>query len=240
MIFNKGNYKIYLGLVLAFTVGCDGKVITNNSKDIDLINKFCLNKEPNVNLDINKYLPSESSMENPIKKNLGISVVNFFDKIQNGKKLDNMNIYENQGYIDIIDDNYDSIGRIIIIPDGEYVKYINLEVRSAPDIFKKEILKKTIVGVINVLNNHGDSEIAYNKMLGNLLVNMKNGVFNLKNGIYSGSFKDNEIVYEISTINKKFIASKVASGEIKDVNCKTRKYHNYSDIELSIFSIYRK
>ncbi|KAF5272949.1 hypothetical protein FQR65_LT17286 [Abscondita terminalis] len=166
----KGNYKIYLGLVLAFTVGCDGKVITNNSKDIDLINKFCLNKEPNVNLDINKYLPSESSMENPIKKNLGISVVNFFDKIQNGKTLDNMNIYENQGYIDIIDDNYDSIGRIIIIPDGEYVKYINLEVRSAPDIFKKEILKKTIVDVINVLNNHGDSEIAYNKMLGDLLV----------------------------------------------------------------------
>ncbi len=49
-----------------------------------------------------------------------------------------MNIYENQGYIDIIDDNYDSIGRIIIIPDGKYVKYINLEVRSAPDIFKKK------------------------------------------------------------------------------------------------------
>lgn len=180
MIFNKGNYKIYLGLVLTFAVGCDGKVITNNSKDIDLINKFCLNKEPNVNLDINKYLPSESSMENPIKKNLGISVVNFFDKIQNGKALDNMNIYENQGYIDIIGNNYDSIGRIIIIPDGKYVKYINLEVRSAPDIFKKEILKKTIVDVINVFNNHGDSEIAYNKMLEDLLVNMKNGVFNLK------------------------------------------------------------
>ncbi len=82
MIFNKGNYKIYLGLVLAFTVGCDGKVITNNSKGIDLINKFCLNKEPNVNLDINKYLPSESSMENPIKKNLGISVVNFLIKFK--------------------------------------------------------------------------------------------------------------------------------------------------------------
>lgn len=208
MIFNKGNYKIYLGLILAFTVSCDGELITNNSKDIDLINNFCLNKEPNVNLDINKYLPSESSMENPIKKNLGISVVNFFDKIQTEKALDNLNIYENQGYIDIVDENYDSIARIIIIPDGKYVKYINLEVRSAPDIFKKEILKKTIVDVINILNNHGDSEIAYNKMLEDLLVNMKNGVFNLKNGIYSGSFKDNEIVYEILTINKKFIASK--------------------------------
>ncbi|WP_252509499.1 hypothetical protein [Acinetobacter bereziniae] len=209
MIFNKGNYKIYLGLVLAFTVGCDGKVITNNSKDIDLINKFCLNKEPNVNLDINKYLPSESSMENPIKKNLGISVVNFFDKIQNGKTLDNMNIYENQGYIDIIDDNYDSIGRIIIIPDGEYVKYINLEVRSAPDIFKKEILKKTIVGVINVLNNHGDSEIAYNKMLGDLLVNMKNGVFNLKMVSIQGLLKIMKLYMRFQQLIKNLLLLKL-------------------------------
>jgi len=231
--------KIYIGfLFLIFAVGCDGKVISSGDKNDEVINKFCLTPEPNVSLDINKYLPFESSMESPIEKNLGIKVSDFYNKIQKSTSLNNMNVYENQGYIDIVDDNYDVVGKILIISAGTYVKYINFEVRSDPQIFKGKLIKSALIDVISAVSDT-NSELIYDKVLSNLINNIKDGKFDPRTGIYSGSFEENEVVYEISTINKKFIAAKVASGEIRDIDCKTKKYNKYKDLELSLFSIFK-
>ncbi|MFW2043123.1 hypothetical protein ACG94V_14940 [Acinetobacter sp. ULE_I001] len=231
--------KIYIGfLFLIFTIGCDGKVISSGDKNDEVINKFCLTPEPNVSLDINKYLPFESSMESPIEKNLGVNVIDFYDKIQKSTSLNNMDVYENQGYIDIVDDNYDVVGKILIISAGTYVKYINFEVRSDPQIFKGKLIKSALIDVISAVSDT-DSELIYDKVLSNLINNIKDGKFNPRTGIYSGSFDENEVVYEVSTINKKFIAAKVASGEIRDIDCKTKKYNEYKDLELSLFSIFK-
>lgn len=212
MIFIKINYKKYhLALILFFIVGCDENLIYSRSKTDEAINKFCLTPEPNVSLDINKYLPFESSMESPIEKNLGIKVSDFYNKIQKSTSLNNMNVYENQGYIDIVDDNYDVVGKILIISAGTYVKYINFEVRSDPQIFKGKLIKSALIDVISAVSDT-DSELIYDKVLSNLINNIKDGKFNPRTGIYSGSFDENEVVYEVSTINKKFIAAKVASG----------------------------
>ncbi|MCG7219399.1 hypothetical protein [Acinetobacter sp. AG3] len=239
MIFIKINYKKYhLALILFFIVGCDENLIYSRSKTDEAINKFCLTPEPNVSLDINKYLPFESSMESPIEKNLGIKVSDFYNKIQKSTSLNNMNVYENQGYIDIVDDNYDVVGKILIISAGTYVKYINFEVRSDPQIFKGKLIKSALIDVISAVSDT-DSELIYDKVLSNLINNIKDGKFNPRTGIYSGSFDENEVVYEVSTINKKFIAAKVASGEIKDIDCKTKKYNEYKDLELSLFSIFK-
>ena len=239
MIFIKSNYKKYhLALILFFIVGCDENLIYSRSKSVEVINKFCLTPEPNVSLDINKYLPFESSMESPIEKNLGIKVSEFYNKIQKSTSLNNMNVYENQGYIDIVDDNYDVVGKILIISAGTYVKYINFEVRSDPQIFKGKLIKSALIDVISAVSDT-DSELIYDKALSNLINNIKDGKFNPRTGIYSGSFDENEVVYEVSTINKKFIAAKVASGEIKDIDCKTKKYNEYKDLELSLFSIFK-
>lgn len=231
--------KIYIGfLFLIFTIGCDGKVISSGDKNDEVINKFCLTPEPNVSLDINKYLPFESSMESPIEKNLGVNVIDFYNKIQKSTSLNNMDVYENQGYIDIVDDNYDVVGKILIISAGTYVKYINFEVRSDPQIFKGKLIKSALIDVISAVSDT-DSELIYDKVLSNLINNIKDGKFNPRTGIYSGSFDENEVVYEVSTINKKFIAAKVASGEIRDIDCKTKKYNEYKDLELSLFSIFK-
>lgn len=239
MIFIKSNYKKYhLALILFFIVGCDENLIYSRSKSDEVINKFCLTPEPNVSLDINKYLPFESSMESPIEKNLGIKVSDFYNKIQKSTSLNNMNVYENQGYIDIVDDNYDVVGKILIISAGTYVKYINFEVRSDPQIFKGKLIKSALIDVISAVSDT-DSELIYDKVLSNLINNIKDGKFNPRTGIYSGSFDENEVVYEVSTINKKFIAAKVASGEIRDIDCKTKKYNEYKDLELSLFSIFK-
>lgn len=239
MIFIKSNYKKYhLALILFFIVGCDENLIYSRSKSDEVINKFCLTPEPNVSLDINKYLPFESSMESPIEKNLGIKVSEFYNKIQKSTSLNNMNVYENQGYIDIVDDNYDVVGKILIISAGTYVKYINFEVRSDPQIFKGKLIKSALIDVISAVSDT-DSELIYDKVLSNLINNIKDGKFNPRTGIYSGSFDENEVVYEVSTINKKFIAAKVASGEIRDIDCKTKKYNEYKDLELSLFSIFK-
>jgi hypothetical protein len=146
-----------------------------------------------------------------------------------------MNVYENQGYIDIIDDNYDVVGKILIISAGTYVKYINFEVRSDPQIFKGKLIKSALIDVISAVSNT-DSKLIYDKALSNLINNIKDGKFNPRTGIYSGSFDENEVVYEISTINKKIIAAKVASGEIRDIDCKAKKYN---ELELSLFSIFK-
>lgn len=239
MIFIKSNNKKYhLALILFFIVGCDENLIYSHSKNDEVINKFCLTPEPNVSLDINKYLPFESSMESPIEKNLGIKVSDFYNKIQKSTSLNNMNVYENQGYIDIVDDNYDVVGKILIISAGTYVKYINFEVRSDPQIFKGKLIKSALIDVISAVSDI-DSELIYDKALSNLINNIKDGKFNPRTGIYSGSFEENKFVYEISTINKKFIAAKVASGEVKDIDCKTKKYNEYKDLELSLFSIFK-
>lgn len=231
--------KIYIGfLFLISTIVCDGKVISSGDKNDEVINKFCLTPEPNVSLDINKYLPFESSMESPIEKNLGIKVSDFYNKIQKSTSLNNMNVYENQGYIDIVDDNYDVVGKILIISAGTYVKYINFEVRSDPQIFKGKLIKSALIDVISAVSDT-DSELIYDKVLSNLINNIKDGKFNPRTGIYSGSFDENEVVYEISTINRKFIAAKVASGEIRDIDCKTKKYNEYKGLELSLFSIFK-
>jgi len=239
MIFIKSNYKKYhLALILFFIVGCDGKLISSGNKSDEVINKFCLTPEPNVSLDINKYLPFKSSMESPIEKNLGIKVSDFYNKIQKSNFLNNMNVYENQGHIDIVDDNYDVVGKILIISAGNYVKYINFEVRSDPQIFKGKLIKSALIDVISAVSDT-DSELIYDKALSNLINNIKDGKFNPRTGIYSGSFDENEVVYEVSTINRKFIAAKVASGEIRDIDCKTKKYNEYKDLELSLFSIFK-
>ena len=231
--------KIYIGfLFLIFTIGCDGKVISSGDKNDEVINKFCLTPEPNVSLDINKYLPFESSMESPIEKNLGVKVSDFYNKIQKSTSLNNMNVYENQGYIDIVDDNYDVVGKILIISAGTYVKYINFEVRSDPQIFKGKLIKSALIDVISAVSDT-DSELIYDKALSNLINNIKDGKFNPRTGIYSGSFDENEVVYEVSTINKKFIAAKVASGEIRDNDCKAKKYNEHKELELSLFSIFK-
>lgn len=239
MIFIKSNYKKYhLALILFFIVGCDENLIYSRSKSDEVINKFCLTPEPNVSLDINKYLPFESSMESPIEKNLGIKVSDFYNKIQKSTSLNNMNVYENQGYIDIIDDNYDVVGKILIISAGTYVKYINFEVRSDPQIFKGKLIKSALIDVISAVSDT-DSELIYDEVLSNLINNIKDGKINPRTGIYSGSFDENEVIYEISSINKKFIAAKVASVEIRDIDCKTKKYNEYKDLELSLFSIFK-
>lgn len=239
MIFIKSNYKKYhLALILFFIVGCDENLIYSRSKSDEVINKFCLTPEPNVSLDINKYLPFESSMESPIEKNLGIKVSDFYNKIQKSTSLNNMNVYENQGYIDIVDDNYDVVGKILIISAGTYVKYINFEVRSDPQIFKGKLIKSALIDVISAVSDT-DSELIYDEVLSNLINNIKDGKINPRTGIYSGSFDENEVIYEISSINKKFIAAKVASGEIRDIDCKTKKYNEYKDLELSLFSIFK-
>ena len=239
MIFIKSNYKKYhLALILFFIVGCDENLIYSRSKSDEVINKFCLNPEPNISFDINKYLPFESSMESPIEKNLGIKVSEFYNKIQKSTSLNNMNVYENQGYIDIVDDNYDVVGKILIISAGTYVKYINFEVRSDPQIFKGKLIKSALIDVISAVSNT-DSKLIYDKALSNLINNIKDGKFNPRTGIYSGSFDENEVVYEISTINKKIIAAKVASGEIRDIDCKAKKYNEYKELELSLFSIFK-
>ena len=230
--------KYIVFLIFTFIVGCDEKLIYSRSKSDEVINKFCLTPEPNVSLDINKYLPFESSIESPIEKNLGIKVSDFYNKIQKSTSLNNMNVYENQGYIDIVDDNYDVVGKILIISAGTYVKYINFEVRSDPQIFKGKLIKSALIDVISAVSDT-DSELIYDKVLSNLINNIKDGKFNPRTGIYSGSFEENEVVYEISTINKKFIAAKVASGEIRDIDCKTKKYNEYKDLELSLFSIFK-
>ena len=230
--------KYIVFLIFTFIVGCDGKLISSGNKSDEVINKFCLTPEPNVSLDINKYLPFESSMESPIEKNLGIKVSDFYNKIQKSTSLNNMNVYENQGYIDIVDDNYDVVGKILIISAGTYVKYINFEVRSDPQIFKGKLIKSALIDVISAVSDT-DYELIYDKVLSNLIKNIKDGKFNPRTGIYSGSFEENEVVYEISTINKKFIAAKVASGEIRDIDCKTKKYNEYKDLELSLFSIFK-
>lgn len=230
--------KYIVFLIFTFIVGCDEKLIYSRSKSDEVINKFCLTPEPNVSLDINKYLPFESSIESPIEKNLGIKVSDFYNKIQKSTSLNNMNVYENQGYIDIVDDNYDVVGKILIISAGTYVKYINFEVRSDPQIFKGKLIKSALIDVISAVSDT-DYELIYDKVLSNLIKNIKDGKFNPRTGIYSGSFEENEVVYEISTINKKFIAAKVASGEIRDIDCKTKKYNEYKDLELSLFSIFK-
>ena len=230
--------KYIVFLIFTFIVGCDGKLISSGNKSDEVINKFCLTPEPNVSLDINKYLPFESSIESPIEKNLGIKVSDFYNKIQKSTSLNNMNVYENQGYIDIVDDNYDVVGKILIISAGTYVKYINFEVRSDPQIFKGKLIKSALIDVISAVSDT-DYELIYDKVLSNLIKNIKDGKFNPRTGIYSGSFEENEVVYEISTINKKFIAAKVASGEIRDIDCKTKKYNEYKDLELSLFSIFK-
>ncbi len=66
--------KYIVFLIFTYIVGCDGKLISSGNKSDEVINKFCLTPEPNVSLDINKYLPFESSMESPIEKNLGVKV----------------------------------------------------------------------------------------------------------------------------------------------------------------------
>jgi len=239
MIFIKSNYKkYYLALILFFIVGCDENLIYSRSKSDEVINKFCLTPEPNISLDINKYLPFESSMESPIEKNLGIKVSDFYNKIQKSTSLNNMNVYENQSYIDIVDDNYDVVGKILIISAGTYVKYINFEVGSDPQIFKGKLIKSALIDVISAVSDT-DSELIYDKALSNLINNIKDGKFNPRTGIYSGSFDENEVIYEISTINKKFIAAKVASGEIRYIDCKTKKHNEYKDLELSLFSIFK-
>jgi len=119
-----------------------------------------------------------------------------------------------------------------------YVKYINFEVRSDPQIFKGKLIKSALIDVISAVSDT-DSELIYDKVLSNLINNIKDGKFNPRTGIYSGSFDENEVVYEVSTINKKFIAAKVASGEIRDIDCKTKKYNEYKDLELSLFSIFK-
>lgn len=239
MIFIKSNYKKYhLALILFFIVGCDENLIYSRSKSDEAINKFCLTPEPNVSSDINKYLPFESSMESPIEKNLGVKVSDFYNKIQKSTSLNNMNVYENQGYIDIVDDNYDVVGKILIISADTYVKYINFEVRSDPQIFKGKLIKSALIDVISAVSDT-DSELIYDKALSNLINNIKDGKFNPRTGIYSGSFEENEVVYEISTINKKFISAKVANGKIRDIDCKAKKYNEYKDLELSLFSIFK-
>ena len=230
--------KYIVFLIFTFIIGCDGKLISSGNKSDEVINKFCLTPEPNVSLDINKYLPFESSMESPIEKNLGIKVSDFYNKIQKSTSFNNMNVYENQGYIDIVDDNYDVVGKILIISAGTYVKYINFEVRSDPQIFKGKLIKSALIDVISAVSDT-DSELIYDKVLSNLINNIKDGKFNPRTGIYSGSFDENKFIYEISTINKKFIAAKVASGEIRDIDCKTKKYNEYKDLELSLFSIFK-
>lgn len=230
--------KYIVFLIFTFIVGCDGKLISSGNKSDEVINKFCLTPEPNVSLDINKYLPFESSMESPIEKNLGIKVSDFYNRIQKSTSLNNMNVYENQGYIDIVDDNYDVVGKILIISAGTYVKYINFEVRSDPQIFKRKLIKSALIDVISAVSDT-DSELIYDKVLSNLINNIKDSKFNPRTGIYSGSFDENEVVYEVFTINKKFIAAKVAGGEIRDIDCKTKKYNEYKDLELSLFSIFK-
>jgi len=230
--------KYIVFLIFTFIIGCDGKQISSGNKSDKVINKFCLTPEPNVSLDVNKYLPFKSSMESPIEKNLGIKVSDFYNKIQKSNFLNNMNVYENQGHIDIVDDNYDVVGKILIISAGNYVKYINFEVRSDPQIFKGKLIKSALIDVISAVSDT-DSELIYDKALSNLINNIKDGKFNPRTGIYSGSFEKNVVVYEISTINKKFIAAKVANGKIRDIDCKAKKYNEYKDLELSLFSIFK-
>ena len=85
--------------------------------------------------------------------------------MENSKLLSNMNIYENQGYIDIIDiidNDYNIKGRILIVSDKDYIKYITLEVASDLKFFKEEVIKKVLVDVVDVLNKKNNGELIDN------------------------------------------------------------------------------
>ena len=101
-------------------------------------------------------------MENSIKNNLGMKISDFFIGMENSKLLSNMNIYENQGYIDIIDNDYNIKGRILIVSDKDYIKYITLEVASDLKFFKEEVIKKVLVDVVDVLNKKNNGELIDN------------------------------------------------------------------------------
>lgn len=231
---------IFFSCVVFFS-GCEknNNFVETNKPIIDDIAGICNIQEPNINLDINRYLPFESSMDNSIKNNLGMKISDFFIGMENSKLLSNMNIYENQGYIDIIDNDYNIKGRILIVSDKDYIKYITLEVASDLKFFKEEVIKKVLVDVVDVLNKKNNGDLIYETALNNLEKNMRQGKFNLRTGVYSGSYEQNKVIFEFSTINNDFIYSKVRNGEIKDINCKTKKYNDYRNLKKTIFSIYK-
>lgn len=232
--------KFILVTFIFILVGCKEKVGADSSLDLNFINKFCEQKEPNVDLDIEKYLPKINSKNEPIVGNLGIKSNVFFERLQNDKKISNMNIYQNEGVVDIFDDNYNNIGKVFIVVDGDYIKYINLRVSDGIDFFENKNVSNALIGIIDALDQKVNSNLIYYSILNSLKENIHLKKSDSKSGLYIGDYESNHLYYELVTINSEFISGEVKKGNIKDVNCNLKKYSDYSNLKVSLFSIYSK
>lgn len=232
--------KFILFYFIFILVGCKEKFEADGSLDMNFINKFCEQKEPNVDLDVEKYLPKINSKNEPIVGNLGIKSNVFFERLQNDKKISNMNIYQNEGVVDIFDDNYNNIGKVFIVVDGDYIKYIKLRVSDGIDFFENKNVSNALIGVIDALGQKVNSNLIYYSILNSLKENIYLKKSDSKSGLYIGDYESNHLYYELVTINSEFISGEVKKGNIKDVNCNLKKYSDYNNLKVSLFSIYSK
>lgn len=234
MIVQLSNVKVFIFIFLfIFLISCSfekKESVTNIPiPDSELMDKFCSLKNPNYEPDILKYLPLKT-IHAQKNRDLFIDYKDFLEKI---KKLENINIYENEGYLDILDSNYQVLARVNINSEGGRVNMIYVEVDDNVEFFNRNDLK----GVLLYINSIILKGVNKNNILNELTL----GIVNKDNaeGLnYISSVKVDDIYFKMIQFSPDLVVNKIKSGELRDIDCNRKSYMEYKDLKSSLFVIY--